>query len=141
MENKRKKILIVDDLKAWRESIASILENEDYSLDFAATLENAQKKLKQEKFDLCIIDIRLQEDVDYNVEGIDLLEWIHKNKQGQPPAIILTGHATEALKQKADWYKAFAFLEKSPKANDFDLDRVEFLNIIEQALKKRHKRK
>lgn len=135
MSKRAKKILIVDDLEAWLHSIAEILEDIDCSLDFAKNYIEAQTKLKSDYFDLCIIDIRLEEKVDYNVAGIDLLEWIYRDQHGKPPVIILTGHATPALRQKADWYGAFAFLEKSYETMDFDFDRELFLRTVKEVIK------
>jgi len=63
------------------------------------------------------------------------LEWIKKDCQGKPPVIILTGHATPALKQKAEWYGAFAFLEKSYEEKGHNFDRELFLKTVKEALK------
>lgn len=135
MERKRtKKILIVDDQESWQESISGILEEIGCAVHFAKNYHEARSKLESEDYDLSIIDIRLEEAVDYNVEGIDLLEWIYKDRQGHPPVIILTGHATKALRQKTEWYDAYAFLEKSYKRKDFGFDRELFLKTVREAL-------
>ena len=134
MSEQTKKILIVDDQESWCDTMSDILEEIGCTVDFAKTYPEAQAKLKNGKYDLSIIDIRLQEEVDYNVAGIDLLEWIQKNRQGQPSAIILTGHATAALKQKTEWYGAYAFIEKSYERTDFGFDREIFLKTVRKAL-------
>ena len=69
-----KKVLIVDDLASWQDSLAGLLSDIGCILEFAATVPDAKQRLQSSKFDLCIIDIRLQEDVDYDVGGIDLLD-------------------------------------------------------------------
>jgi len=92
MSDTVKRILIVDDQDGWLECIAGVLGKIECSVDFAKTFNEAQTKLKNEHFDLSIIDMRLREQDEYDVQGIDLLQWIYNVRKGQPPAIILTGH-------------------------------------------------
>ncbi|MCB0289120.1 MAG: response regulator [Calditrichaeota bacterium] len=129
-----KKVLIVDDLASWQDSLAGLLSDIGCILEFAATVPDAKQRLQSSKFDLCIIDIRLQEDVDYDVGGIDLLEWLHKHKNNQPPAIILTGHGTEALRQKAVRFGVFAFLEKSSEEKGYNFDKTLFIDMVKEAM-------
>lgn len=124
-------VLVVDDQKSWCEVVAVVLEDAGLSARFARSYDEATAVLSSQDIDLVIVDIRLQEAVAYNVEGIDLLQWIHEHKQGLP-AVVLTGHGTPALHQKALWYGAHAFLEKTDDEAVFDRDH--FLKAIRQAL-------
>jgi len=131
MNDKQWKVLVVDDQKGWCEAIADVLEEAGCSVQFAETAIEAIAKLDNQTFDLAIIDVRLEEQVEYNVEGIDLLQRISESKR-ELPSVILTGHATPALRQKAEWYGAFAFLEKSYDTKGFD--RELFLKTVYEAL-------
>lgn len=131
---KLKRVLIIDDLTSWQDSLAALLVDIGCELEYAETVPKAKAMLENQSFDLCIIDIRLQENVDYDVGGIDLLEWLHRNRNNKPPAIILTGHGTEALRQKAEWYHVFAFLEKSSEDKGYDFDKDLFIAAVQEAL-------
>ena len=72
--------------------------------------------------------------MDYDVGGIDLLEWLHKYRNNKPPAIILTGHGTEALRQKAEWFNVFKFLEKTSERHGYDFDKELFIISVKKAL-------
>ena len=133
--SKHKKVLIVDDLASWQDSLAALLSDIGCELAYAEAVPIAKQMLESQNFDLCIIDIRLQENVDYDVGGIDLLEWLHTHRNNRPPAIILTGHGTEALRQKAEWYKVYAFLEKSSEDKGYDFDKERFIQTVKNALK------
>jgi len=130
MNKKSREILVVDDQEGWCEAIAAVLEDAECSVRFARTYGEALAELQSRNPDLIIIDIRLEEQI-YNVEGIDLLQWISEHKRWLP-AIILTGHGTPALKQKTEWYGAFAFLEKPNYENSFD--RNLFLKTVTEAI-------
>lgn len=132
--SKLKRVLIVDDLASWQDSLTAVLNDIGCELEYAETVPKAKQILESQYFDLCIIDIRLQENVDYDVGGIDLLEWLHKHRDNKPIAIILTGHGTEALRQKAKWYNVFAFLEKTSPNIDYDFDTDLFIDTVKKAL-------
>ena len=50
-----------------------------YEVNLAQTFNEAIKQLELE-FDIALIDIRLEEDDDSNIDGLKILEWIKMNK-------------------------------------------------------------
>jgi DNA-binding NtrC family response regulator len=129
--NKQSTVLIVDDQRGWYEAIAPILEDEGCIVHFADSSKIALDELQSQDYSLVILDLRLTEEKEYDVQGLDILEKLSK-RQNAPPVIIWTGHATPALKQKAERYKAFAFLEKVGDEKSFDRDL--FVKTVKAAL-------
>jgi DNA-binding NtrC family response regulator len=126
-----RRVLVVDDQLGWREAISSVLEEIDCLVQSSASSREAKALIQSQNFDLAIIDIRLAIQDGYNVDGIDLLQWIYEEELDLP-VIILTGYATPALEQKANWYGAVAFTEKFRDEADFD--RAGFLQKVREAL-------
>ena len=101
--NNNNRILIVDDEKSIRLSLADELEDEGYRVSTAANGEEAFKLLAEEDFDLVITDLVM--------EGIDGIEVLKKAKTLDPvlSVLILTGYgnletAIAALRLGADDY-------------------------------------
>ncbi len=98
-----KRILIVDDEKSIRLSLADELEDEGYTVDTAANGEEAFKLLEEKDFDLIITDLVME-----RIGGIEVLK---KAKTLDPviSVLILTGYgnletAIAALRLGADDY-------------------------------------
>ena len=100
MANKPKKILVVDDLPDWRKTLKGLLQDEGYDVKVAASRYAALALLKDSQFDLAVIDIRLDESDENNVEGIDLATEIDKIQPGTK-IIIITGYGTLETVEKA----------------------------------------
>lgn len=97
------KILIVDDDAALRESMVSILECDGYTIDVAKNGYEAEIKIKNNNYNLVLLDIRLPD-----TTGIDLLSKINKSTP-HIKKIILTGFpdtdsAIKSVNEKADAY-------------------------------------
>jgi DNA-binding NtrC family response regulator len=100
METENARILIVDDEKVVRESLANWFRDEGYRADVAESAKEALTKLTHGNWDVFLIDIRMP--------GIDGLELQRKLKEAQPDAtvIIMTAYASvetavEGMKQGA----------------------------------------
>jgi two-component system OmpR family response regulator len=95
--------LIVDDDKAVRDTLSSILESEGY---LVKTAENGKKALHicdKSSFDVALIDVELPD-----IKGTELLHRL-KEKQPKMVRIIITGHpsienAAKSVNEKADGY-------------------------------------
>jgi DNA-binding NtrC family response regulator len=72
-----RKMLIVDDQELYLNSLSFALQK-DFDITVALSKEEAILKLAA-GFDIALIDIRLEEQQDDNMDGIDLLEWIRMN--------------------------------------------------------------
>ncbi len=94
-------ILIVDDIADWRETIKGLLEDEGYIVEVAGSTMEAVEKLKKMSFDLAMVDIRLDETDEWNIEGLDTLAQIIKNDYPHIKTIVLTGYATQRTLEQA----------------------------------------
>jgi len=118
-----KKILIIDDEKDIRFLLSSILSDEDYLTIEASNIQEAEKKIDTEIFDLALVDISLG---DKKKDGISLLKKI-KKINSDIPVIMISGHATIQIAVDSIKEGAFEFLEKP-----FNTSRL--LNFVKRAL-------
>ena len=98
---KHARILIVDDDESIGKVLATILEDEGYTVDIAENGEKAIKKSEEEFYNLALIDIRLPD-----MEGIELLTKV-RDTTPKMRKIIITGYpsiqnAIEAVNRGAD---------------------------------------
>jgi len=97
------RILIVDDDDALRESMVNILESEGYVLDVAKNGSEAEMKLKNQVYNLVLLDVQLPD-----ITGIQLLSKINEFAP-RTKKIVLTGFpdtesAIKSVNEKADAY-------------------------------------
>ena len=72
-----KKLLIVDDQEMYLMSLAVVLKK-NYQLVTASNYSEAIQALKKD-VDVALIDIRLDESDDKNIDGLKILEWARMN--------------------------------------------------------------
>ncbi len=101
-----KKILIIDDEAAIRESLSGILEDENFIPISASSAEEGLQLLDNEKVDLVLLDIWLGDGMD----GLDALSRIEENFS--LPVIMISGHGTIETAVQATKRGAFDFIEK-----------------------------
>jgi len=97
------RILVVDDDESIRKVLATILEEEGYTVDTAKNGKEAITKSRKNFYNLALIDIRLPD-----MEGTRLLATV-KDTTPRMRKIIITGYpsvqnAIEALNRGADAY-------------------------------------
>ena len=96
MENKNKKVLIVEDDPFIADVYVLKLESEGYNVETAEDGLKGLEALKKKRFDVVLLDILMP-----NMDGFKVLEQIKKNpSMRQVPVIILTN-----LSQKKDIQK------------------------------------
>ncbi len=105
------KILIVDDDKGIRNTLKDILEFEKYNVDESPDGLDCLVKVKQNKYDVIILDIKMPK-MD-GMEAIDRIQILSP----ETPVIMISGHgnidtAVEAVKKGA-----FDFISKPPDLN------------------------
>ncbi|MCK5244310.1 MAG: response regulator [Desulfobacterales bacterium] len=95
-----KRILLVDDIPEYLDDFAMLLPESTEAVK-AGTIKDAITLIEQLSPDLCIIDIRLDEDNPENREGMNLLQWIKKFRPAIPVIMVSAYHEfefeTEAL--------------------------------------------
>lgn len=110
-ENGRIKILVVDDEKDARETIAELLELDDYEVETTGSGAEAIEILKKKHFDLVITDLLMD-----NIDGIELTKTV-RNMGFDMPIIVMTGFATIERAVESIKAGAWEFINK-PFHND-----------------------
>ncbi len=114
--------LIVDDEPDILELLEMTLSRMDVDCQKAANLSEANKRLSQSCFDLCLTDMRLPDG-----DGLDLVEKIQKNHPELPVAVI-TAHGSMEIAVEALKKGAFDFVSKP-------VDLKLLRNLVGSALK------
>lgn len=102
-----KKVLLVDDISEYVDTIEAYLED-GFDVLKAGSLDEAKKILADNRVDLAVIDIRLNEDDPENREGLELLTWL-KERVPDVKVIVMSAYrefdfAVEALNAGADYF-------------------------------------
>jgi len=100
------KILIVDDEKNMRLTLADILEAEAYVVKTAATGEEAVALCETETFDVILMDVRMP-----GIDGVEAFRSIRRHQEGVK-VIMMSGYSLDDLKEAALKEGAIAFLPK-----------------------------
>lgn len=122
------RIIVIDDDEGIRKTLATILEDEGYSVDTAESGKEALLKTNVDFYNLALIDVRL-----LDMDGTELLVSL-KETVPRMRKIIITGYPTvhnaiEAVNRSAD-----AYLVKP-----FDVSKALF--VIREQLKKQEAEK
>ncbi len=104
-------VLIVDDEKSIRRTLREILEFEQYKVDEATDGMECLVKVKQEKYDVIILDIKMPK-----MDGMEALERI-QILAPDTPVVMISGHATIDTAVEAVKKGAFDFISKPPDLN------------------------
>jgi DNA-binding response OmpR family regulator len=107
-EDKRKRLLIIDDEDALLIPAAHYLRERGYSVVTAREPEEAQALLDRQRFDLVILDLAL---TPFGREGLDILGWI-RSRHPSLPVIILSAEIPLEVEQEAHRLGADAVLGK-----------------------------
>jgi DNA-binding NtrC family response regulator len=99
----RTKILIVDDELIMRESLAGWLERDGYVIETAASGEEGLERLKETRFDILLVDIKMD-----GMSGLDVLEKV-KSTDPDVAVVMITAYgsistAIDAMKKGAYEY-------------------------------------
>jgi two-component system nitrogen regulation response regulator NtrX len=105
------RILVVDDERSIRRTLKEILEFEKYKVDEASDGMECLVKLKREKYDVIILDIKMPK-----MDGLEALERI-QILSPETPVIMISGHANIDTAVEAVKKGAFDFISKPPDLN------------------------
>lgn len=112
MNDKKFKILVVDDERQYVEVINMILQSEGYDTTVASSGEEALEKFKKEKFNLVLSDLQMD-----GINGIQVLEEIKKNHKNTF-VILITGYGTIKNAVEAIKKGAFSYIIKGSNPAD-----------------------
>ncbi len=122
------RVLILEDEVSLREILRLILDDFNYQVEEAGTLEEAREKLKEGEFDLVLVDLRLPDG-----SGMEVVREI-KEKTPETEVIIITAFASTETVKEAFELGVYDYVEKP-----FNLDDLKLLirNVSEKiSLKK-----
>lgn len=105
------KILVVDDDRGIRSTLRDILQMEKYDVDEACDGLECLVKIKQGKYDVVILDVKMPK-----MDGMEVIEKIQVSNPDLP-VVMISGHgnidtAVESVKKGA-----FDFIQKPPDLN------------------------
>ena len=103
----KKHILLVDDDKPIRECMRQFLELQGFHCTVADNGATALKTLTNHSFSLIITDNQMPV-----MDGITFLETLYAESQQPVPVIIVTGHLTSSLVQRAHRIGVTSIFEK-----------------------------
>ena len=120
----KSKILVIDDEIGIRKGCRRVLEPAGYIVDSAASFREGLNKVKQEQFDLVLLDVMMPDG-----RGVDLLAPIHEQDPGTV-AVVITGYATVEMAVETIKRGAYDFIAK-PFTTDL------LLTTVQRGLEKR----
>ncbi len=123
MIDEKFKVLIVDDDSTLRELLSETIQGMGYTVDTAGDGHEALKKLKRERYDVVVADLKMP-----GMDGLTLLDHI-KSLDGNILVIIITAYATLESAVKAIEKGAYDYIAKP-----FRLD--EFVVVVRNACEK-----
>jgi two-component system nitrogen regulation response regulator NtrX len=103
---KKRRILVIDDEKAIRETLSQILGDEGYLVTAAATGEEGLRRILEENYDSVFLDVWLKDR-----DGLSILEAAGVRPR-EVPIVMISGHANVETAVKAVRLGAYDFLEK-----------------------------
>jgi NtrC-family two-component system response regulator AlgB len=118
-------ILLIDDDRSIREATLMAVESLDHYAEAVENSEMGLRRLREDKFDLVILDLMLGDE-----NGLDVLTAIKKQNPAQP-VVMFTAQATIATAVEATRRGAVDFIEKP-----FHLERLRHVLALSQ--KTRH---
>jgi two-component system, NtrC family, nitrogen regulation response regulator NtrX len=105
---KQRRVLVVDDEPAIRQSLGGVLEDEGYTVAAVESGESCLAALPGSGFELVLLDIWLP-----GVDGLEVLARIQEIPFAErPEVVIISGHGSIEAAVKATKLGAFDFLEK-----------------------------
>ncbi|UCE60218.1 MAG: response regulator [Phycisphaerales bacterium] len=99
-------VLIVDDEKNMRTTLADILDEEGYEVVTAATGEEAIEFCTRRGFDVVLLDVRMP-----GIDGVETFRRIRRHRDNIR-VIMMSAFSVDELKQAALYEGAIAFLSK-----------------------------
>ena len=113
-------ILVLDDAADWREQLAGVIQDfyPDVSVLTTATVEEAKRAFQQHAIDMALLDVRLDERNEEDVQGLTLAVELQK-QYPSTKYILISGYTTEQEiadrfpQNEANLSPGFKFISKS----------------------------
>lgn len=109
-----RRMLVVDDHAAARESVADVLRHVGYDVTGASSAKEALGLLDRQEFHVIVTDLQMP-----GMDGLEFIRQIH-HRRLLVQVIMVTAHATIASAVEAMRYGAFDYLEKPFNATQLE---------------------
>jgi len=120
LENRLRRVLIVEDDDVQREAVAKLLEADGVVIETAAGAQECLQKLKDQTFDCMVLDLTLPD-----ASGYALLETLsQENAFSFPPVIVYTGRDLSAQDEQQLRRYSHSIIIKGAKSPERLLDEV-----------------
>ncbi|HEX9732600.1 MAG TPA: ATP-binding protein [Thermoanaerobaculia bacterium] len=127
-----RRILIVEDLPVWRKAIGESLQGAEFEIETAASRREAEEKLARGTYDLCILDLRLEDADPADIDGMEILRNLPTD-QKRPKVIVLSAYATrDVMREGFSKHGVSDFISKQD-FEDIDL-RDEVRRLLDEGL-------
>lgn len=126
MVEKLYKILVVDDLADWRSTLGGLLADQGYEVIVADSQNEALEVLSKNQVDLALVDVRLDDSDEDNIEGLSLASKISQ-RWPKIKIILVTGYITPEIVRSA--------MEPNQQGHRLVTDFVEKTKIEEMVIK------
>ena len=113
MQNTLRKILILDDHKIFKESLAMLLTKNGYQVSTESVAVEAIERIRKHQFDLIITDLSMP---DY--DGYYFLKRVDKILKGRAKIIVLSCFDYHEIKKKLNKYPFSAYLNKAVSSDE-----------------------
>ncbi|MFL5666791.1 MAG: response regulator [Ktedonobacteraceae bacterium] len=125
--DKQGRILILEDLKPWREQLVETLRRGGFYVESVSTVAAALDCLNKSFYHLLVVDIRMEEGNTGNEEGIDLLSELDKRGLSETITVIIhSAYGTqERMRQAFRFHGVADFLSKDRFDKDIFLGNVQ----------------
>ncbi|MGX2041812.1 response regulator [Methylocaldum sp. MU1018] len=135
LEQNVRRVLVVEDVVAQRESIEQLLRTEGVEVVSVGTGHEALKQLKEATFDCVVLDLSLPD-----ISGYDLLDKMAKGEAFSfPPVIVYTGRTLTREEESRLRRYASTIIVKGARSPERLLDEVTlFLHQVEARLPREH---
>lgn len=110
------RVLVVDDHRQARESMADVLRRAGHQVETLASAVEALRLLERESFDVIVTDLQMP-----GMNGLDFIHHLYKRPHGAQ-VLMVTAHASVASAVDAMRHGAFDYIEKP-----FNVDQLEQL--------------
>jgi DNA-binding NtrC family response regulator len=128
----RGSILIVDDDDTWRSLLFRCLAD-THDVMAIGDYSSAIQILETQPFDVVILDLRLEDQDDQNLQGMELVRWLNAKKQEQGLATrVIVSSSYGTTQQVRECFKLCTLFDYIPKQS---FDKAEYRQIVQQALR------
>ncbi len=126
--NRQGRVLIVDDLKLWREALVKILQGGGFFADSASSGTEVLKQLDETFYHLLLLDVRLNDADPTNQEGIALLPELKRRGLNEAMKVIMIS----AYGDKEQTRKVFQDHEVAAFVFKDDFDEMILLETVQR---------